>query len=161
VPIENGEQEGEHKGEHVSSQKRIKNGERRSKNPAAKPAPPADPRFQPFVDFAYKAFEEKHGLKPSWLGKDFEHLRVLLTANASLNGTELERRWRNYLDSTEPFTAKQGYSLAYFADRCDSFANGPILKPTGGTNGAVNGNNRAVPPQPGKYSSLPVARFEN
>lgn len=133
------EQNGEHGVEHGAAQRRNENREKRSKkNPAAKPAPSADLRFQPFVDFAYKTFEEKCKVKPSWLGKDFEHLRGLLKANASLNREELERRWRNYLDSTEPFTFKQGCSLAYFADHCDSFASGPILKPTGGSN--ANGN---------------------
>jgi len=98
---------------------------------------PGDLRHQPFVEFAHKTFEEKRKVKPSWLGKDFEHLRLLLKANASLDLTELERRWRNYLDSTEPFTLKQGGGLAYFADHCDSFADGPLLAiaPKGGTNG--------------------------
>jgi hypothetical protein len=111
---------------------RIKKRERR-KNPAAKPTPPADPRFQPFLEFAYKSFEEKHGAKPSWLGKDFSNLRLLLKANGALSGDELQRRWRNYLDSTEPFVLKQGNGLAYFATHCDTFSNGPIL--IGGKNG--------------------------
>lgn len=108
---------------------------REKKNPAAKPAPPADPRFQPFVDFAYKVFEEKHGAKPSWLGKDFQNLKLLLKANASLDGQELEMRWRAYLDSSEPFTSKQGDSLAYFASHCDTFSNGPISQTKGKSNG--------------------------
>jgi|SRR5579872_252652 len=132
VPIENGEQEGEQRGEHVSSQKRSKNREERKKQtPAAKPAPPADPRFRPFVDFAYKTFEKKHKGKPSWLGKDFSRLKALLQANASLSGNELERRWTAFLESTEPFTSKQGDSLAYFASHCDQFSGGPN-SPTGG-----------------------------
>jgi hypothetical protein len=127
---------GEQDGEHGAAQRRSENRKKRIKQePAAKPAPPADPRHQPFVDFAYKTFEEKHKVKPSWLGKDFEHLRLLLKANASLNGEELERRWRAYLDSTEPFTSKQGDSLAYFASHCDAFSNGPIMQSKGKANG--------------------------
>jgi hypothetical protein len=144
----------------VRSQSHIS--EDREKKPrAAKPAPPADPRHQPFVDFANQTFEEKRKVKPSWLGKDFEHLRLLLKANASLSLTELQTRWRNYLESTEPFTLKQGGGLAYFAGHCDSFAGGPILEPVRGNNGAANRNGGAVPAQPGKYANLPVTRFEN
>jgi hypothetical protein len=105
------------------------------KNPATKTASPANPRFQPFVAFAHKTFEEKHGVKPCWLGKDFKQLSALLKANASLNGEELERRWRAYLDSTEPFISKQGDSLAYFASHCDTFSNGPISHSKGKSNG--------------------------
>jgi hypothetical protein len=104
---------------------------REGKTRVAKPAPPGDPRFSPFVEFAYRAFEEKHGVKPSWLGKDFEQLRLLLKANPSLGGEELERRWRAYLDCTEPFISKQGDSLAYFASHCDTFCNGPISQSKG------------------------------
>jgi hypothetical protein len=42
---------------------------------------------------------------------------------------ELERRWLNYLGSTEPFTAKQGDSLAYFCSKFDTFIDGPISRP--------------------------------
>jgi hypothetical protein len=103
--------------------------------PAAKTMPPADPRFQPFVAFAHKTFEEKHGAKPSWLGKDFQQMRVLLKANASLAPVELERRWRAYLESSELFIAKQGDSLAYFATHCDTFSSGPIMQSEGKSNG--------------------------
>jgi hypothetical protein len=44
--------------------------------------------------------------------------------------------WRNYLDSTEAFTAKQGDSLAYFCSNIDKFSAGPILE-----NGKGNGKN--------------------
>jgi hypothetical protein len=109
--------------------------------PAAKPAQPADPRFQPFVDFAFESFEAKHGQKPAWGGKDFKSLTSLLRKNQTLNLAELERRWNHYLASTEPFTAKQGDSLAYFSSRLDSFIDGPLFdRVNGGNNG--NGNRR-------------------
>jgi hypothetical protein len=108
----------------------------REKKPrAAKSASPADPRFQSFVAFAHETFEEKHGAKPSWLGKDFQQLRVLLRANASLTPTELERRWRAYLESSELFIVKQGDSLTYFATHCDTFSSGPIMQSRGKANG--------------------------
>jgi hypothetical protein len=66
------------------------------------------------------------GQKPSWGGKDFKALSVLLTSNKSLGLDELQRRFKNYLASTEPFTRKQGGSLAYFCTHVDSFLGGPI-----------------------------------
>jgi hypothetical protein len=106
-------------------EKRIEN--REQKNPAAKPVPPVDPRFQPFLDFAFRAFQQKHGQKPTWTGKDFKALSAMLASNKSLSADELERRFRNYINSTEPFTQKQGDSLAYFCAHTDSFLTGPIL----------------------------------
>ena len=121
----------EHTVEHIAAQNRIKNREeRKEKKPAA--SPPADPRYQPFVDFAYHSFEAKHSQKPTWNGKDFKNLTALLRKNQTLTAAELERRWNHYAGSTEPFTAKQGDSLAYFCAKFDSFIDGPILGTTGG-----------------------------
>jgi hypothetical protein len=105
---------------------RSKKEEKREK-PAAKTTPPADPRFQPFVDFAFAAFNVKHGQKPVWLAKDYRALRDLLGKAPSLALSELHSRWENYLQSTEPFTAKQGWSLTYFCSNVDKFLTGPIL----------------------------------
>ena len=102
--------------------------ERREKKPAAKPAPPADPRYQPFVDFAFKTFHVQHGQKPTWGMKDFSNLKALLKRTTNLNPEELTRRWTDYLASTEAFTVKQGGSLAYFCTHFDSFMAGPIFK---------------------------------
>lgn len=131
LPIENGK----HKGEHLSPQKRIEKEEQRKK-PSAKPAPPADPRHQPFVDFAFAAFKQKHGQKPTWGGKDFKALSLMLSSNKGMGVEELERRFRNYLASTELFTQKQGDALWYFCAHVDSFLVGPLMVPARkGTNG--------------------------
>jgi hypothetical protein len=98
------------------------------KKRAAKAAPPADPRFQQFVDFAYRSFEAKHGQRPAWNGKDFNGLKALLSKNQNLTLAELERRWTHYAGSTEPFTTKQGDSLAYFCSKFDVFISGPIAE---------------------------------
>lgn len=126
-----GEQRGQHRGEHVTPQKILETGNKKqetkpkAKPRAAKPAAPSDPRYQPFVDFAYRSFEAKHGQKPTWSVKDFNGLKALLKQNLTL--AELERRWNYFSASTEPFTAKQGDSLAYFCAKFDSFIDGPIL----------------------------------
>jgi hypothetical protein len=109
------------------------------KKPAPKPAAPSgDPRFQPFLAFAVGAFEQKHGQKPTWTGKDFKALSTMLASNRSLDADELQRRFRNYISSTETFTQKQGDSLAYFCARIDSFLAGPMLAVQG--RGTANGN---------------------
>jgi hypothetical protein len=140
---------GEHQGEQTCAQsapqKRIENvKERRKKNLAAKPAPPADPRFHSFVNFAFGVFEQKHGQKPTWTGRDFRALSVMLASNKSLDAAELERRFRSYLASTEAFTAKQGDSLAYFCTHPDSFLSGPVLEPRKAGNGGQTSSDLAI-----------------
>jgi hypothetical protein len=102
------------------------------KNPAAKTAPPADPRRQPFLEAAYQAFTDHFGQKPSWQGKDWKQLQILLAATG-VPLEEMQARWRHYLASTEPFTVKKGGSLAYFCANFDAFINGPLLAPEKGT----------------------------
>lgn len=119
--------------EHGAAQKRSETVEgteqkKTKAKPAAKTARPADPRFQQFVDFAYRTFEAKHRQKPTWSGKDFNSLKALLGKNQSLTLAELERRWTHYARSTEPFTTKQGDSLAYFCSKFDAFISGPIAE---------------------------------
>ena len=120
--------------EHDALSRSQKKEVRRKNQNAPKPAAPADLRFKPFLDFAFRAFTAKHGQKPTWTGKDFKALSVMLNSNQSLNDSELERRFRHFLASKEQFTAKQGDSLAYFCTHVDSFIAGPILersKPNG------------------------------
>jgi hypothetical protein len=119
-------------GRQKRSKKREERKEKESKPHAAKPAAPADPRFQPFIEYAYQSFEAKHSQKPTWNGKDFKSLKALLGQSQTLAPDELENRWTHYAGSTEPFTAKQGDSLAYFCAKFDSFIDGPILGSTGG-----------------------------
>jgi hypothetical protein len=122
--------------EHDALSRSKKKEVREKKNPAAKPAPLADPRFQPFLDFAFKTFEQKHGQKPTWAGRDFKSLSTMLASNKGLEPAELERRFRNYLGSTEPFTQKHGDALWYFCAHADSFLAGPIMADQRkGTNG--------------------------
>jgi hypothetical protein len=131
------EHNGEHGVEHVASQRRIENREQRQKkHPAAKTAPPADPRFQPLFDYAYEDYRVKHQRSPIWTGKDTHALKGLLAGHSpvALPIERLQALWRSYTASTEAFTAKQGDSLAYFCSNIDKFSDGPILehKKTGG-----------------------------
>ena len=125
------EHDGEVHGE-VGASQRILDTRDKKRTRAPKPAAPADLRFQSFVDFAFKSFEVERGQKPTWGMKDFANLKTLLRKNKTLTPSELQRRWTHYLSSTEPFTVKQGGSLAYFCVHFDSFMAGPILERTGG-----------------------------
>jgi hypothetical protein len=118
------------------------------KKPAAKPAPPADTRFQPFFQFAYESFTRKHDRKPIWQGKDRNGLKNLLKCQSAeaLPLVRLQTLWQNYLNSTEFFTVKQGDSLAYFCSNIDKFSAGPLLAapPRGIANGKCKDVNEAV-----------------
>lgn len=119
--------------------------EKKSKaKPAAKTTQPADPRFQLFVDFAYRSYEAKHAQKPNWNEKHFNGLKALLKRNQTLTLAELERRWQHYSGSTEPFTANQGDSLAYFCSNFDRFIDGPQVHAKGNSNGKLSGTDLAL-----------------
>lgn len=121
-----GEHKGEQEAEHASPQKRIENRDRRTK-PAAKP--PTDPRYGPFLEFAKAAFETHHKRPPTWdcFGKDGAALSAFLRRASHVTAEVWRGHILNFFDSTEPFTLKQGGSLAYFVSGFDKFANGPIL----------------------------------
>lgn len=120
---------GEHRGEHSAPQREIRRKKKEKAKPrAAKPAAPADPRFQHFIELARRSFELKHGQKPNWTSKDFHGLTCLLKRNPNLAIPELERRWENYILSTDDFFSKSGDSLCFFCSRFDSFIAGPVLR---------------------------------
>jgi hypothetical protein len=109
-----------------SKKKEVK---RKNENPAAKPVPPADPRFQPFFSHAFESYRAKHQRPPIWMGKDKAGLKDLLRSQnlETLPLSRLTALWGNYSASTEPFTVKQADSLAYFCSNLDKFSDGPLL----------------------------------
>jgi len=94
----------------------------KKKIPAPKPGAPADPRREVFLQFAGKEFEAKHGVKPSWAKADFVQYDSFLKHNTAMSVEEMQRRFRNYLASTEPFIVSQGGSLTYFFKKFVVFA---------------------------------------
>jgi hypothetical protein len=80
----------------------------------------------PSLEFAIKAFEEKLGQRPTWTKRDFVQLTSLFNRRPELTLAEFSRRFRNYLESTEQFIAKQGWGLNWFCCKFDSFLAGPI-----------------------------------
>jgi hypothetical protein len=153
----------EHDAQHVTTQKKLETGEKKKRqNLAAKPAPPADPRYKPFYDFAYEAFRAKNGQEPSWDVKDGANLKRFLDKQPRVTLEEFQRRFGNFLRSTEHFTLSHGDSLAYFVTAFDRFLNGPLIdSSTGGFNGSRSKNSAAVHPEPGKYDAATVQQLSN
>jgi hypothetical protein len=100
-------------------------GKGRKKNLAA--APP-DPRHKPFCDFAYEAFRMKYLQAPTWDGRHGNGLRAFLNRNSNITLDEWQRRYRNFLASTDAFYQQQKGSVLYFAANFDRFIDGPILE---------------------------------
>jgi uncharacterized protein YdaU (DUF1376 family) len=102
-------------------------------------APPADPRYGPFLEFAKSSFETKHKHPPTWdcFGKDGAALAGFLRRAPHVTLDVWQAHISSFFDSTEAFTVKQGGSLAYFVSRFDTFSSGPILEKhsAGGSNG--------------------------
>ena len=96
-------------------------------------AAPGDPRFRPFFNLAFESFAARHGREPLWQGKDRNCLKNLLKSQSAgaLPLERLQTLWRNFLDSTEPFTVRQGSSLAYFCSNIDKFSDGPLTAGSG------------------------------
>ena len=105
------------------------------KHPAAKTAPP-DPRHKPFFEFAYEAFRKKHLQPPTWGAKHANGLRLFLAGHPQVAPDEWQRRYLNFLASTDSFYQQQKGSLLYFAGNFDRFIDGPILDKPKGKNDA-------------------------
>jgi hypothetical protein len=71
--------------------------------------------------YAEQAWKERFGSKPSWVKKDFVQLARLIRRRGDLTLDEFVARWDRYLDDGDSFTARQGYSLAFFCSRFDSY----------------------------------------
>jgi hypothetical protein len=130
------------------------------RNLAAKPAPPADPRFCSFYDFAYEGYRAKYGQVPSWGGKDRKTLQRFLKDQPQIASDEFQRRYSNFLDSTDHYFRQQGGSLAFFVSRFDAFRDGPLLAhgpPRGAT---ASGRTASVQAEPGKYEKLEVRKVK-
>jgi hypothetical protein len=148
----------------VSGYREVEKQRGEKRRPAAKPTPPADSRFQSFFSLAYEVYRARNGQPPTWGGKDKKILKQFLAEQPHITLEEWERRYRNYLDSTDRFIRSQGGSLAYFANHFDSFANGPIFEkvPIGGFSGkGIRNNSAAVQADTGKYDQVRVHRLEN
>lgn len=120
-----------------------------SKKKKTSPAPAKEP--SPAVEakrFAFESFKARYSQPPSWGAGDYAQVAALFKRASGLTASEFQRRWQNYLDSTEAFTRKQGGSLKYFCTHFDQFISGPIRDAStqkGKTNGRdFGGADRAV-----------------
>ena len=102
------------------------------------------PLFQPILDYAFQAYEERHHHKPSWTPKDdFRALRDLLRASPQLSLEEFQTVFQNYLDSTVPFYQQKGWRLKYACTDFDGLRSG-AKHPRGGKTDAKTRTARNV-----------------
>lgn len=140
------EQESEQICQHTAPQKRIENREERKRqNPAAKPAPPSDPRHKLAVDLCFEAYRAKYGTTPTWGSREGTTLRRFVKEHPSIRAEEIAGRYRNFLYSTERYHAEKHGSLCHLLSNFDVFADGSIHKST--QKGASFGKTRVDPDQ--------------
>ena len=80
-----------------------------------------------FTATAVSTFKQRIGFKPSWGEKDFVQLASLMRRHLELPESEFEVRWDRYLTDTDAFVIEQGYSLALFCSKFDSYIKHPPL----------------------------------
>jgi len=122
-------------------QRRMEKKEKKTeKNDAAKTAPPTDNRHKQFLGTAFEAFRAQFGQSPTWSNKEFKGLSLFLAKHGQIELAEWQRRFQNFMASTDEFVCNQGGSLLYFLANFDKFIHGPILSKGGGpgTNGNSN-----------------------
>lgn len=126
--------------EEVSAYREVENLKtRKEKNPAAKTTPPGDPRHKQVFESCYESYRGHHGAPPTWGGKEAKALARFLKENTSQAATEIARRYRNLLASTDRYHGREKHgSLCHLLQNFDTFADGPILAIP--TKGNGNGN---------------------
>jgi len=72
-------------------------------------------------NWAEGSWRKRFGSKPTWTKKDFVGLARILRVHGDLGLDEFKARWERYLADGDAFVAKQGYSLAFFCSRFDSY----------------------------------------
>ena len=97
------------------------------KQVSAKELSSAHPAFSEFKASAEDSFKQQLSFKPSWGVKDFVQLARLMRNHMEIPGKEFSARWKRYLADTDPFVKKQGYSLAFFCSKFDSYIAPPAL----------------------------------
>jgi hypothetical protein len=65
-------------------------------------------------DFAFGVYREKFHESPNWFKKDSSELDALFNRKRELTLEEFQSRWTSYVKSTDPFYAKNGFSLGFF-----------------------------------------------
>lgn len=77
--------------------------------------------------FAERTWTERFGSMPTWMRKDFIGLSRTLRRHRGLTLEEFADRWGRYLQDSDAFVARQGYSLAYFCSRFDAYIKRPAF----------------------------------
>lgn len=75
-----------------------------------------------------RTWQDKFRSGPSWGKKDFVLLYRQVRQHREMAVEEFKARWDLFLDDSDPFIAKQGYSLAFFCLRFDAYTVRPSLE---------------------------------
>ncbi len=133
----------------VATYREVEKEKKEKKNLAATTAPHTDNRYQQFLGTAFEAFRAQCGQSPTWSNKEFKGLSLFLAKQGQIELAEWQRRFQNFMASTDEFVCNQGGSILYFLANFDKFIRGPILGKGGGS--ATNG-------QPNKHESFDERR---
>jgi hypothetical protein len=101
--------------------------------------------------YSFNSFKAEKGQTPAWTKADDSQLEALFHRKRDLTLEEYQRRWENYLLSTDRFVVSQGLSLKYFSANFDRFLDGPQH----GSSFFSRENTRGKPTRP-DYSTLEV-----
>jgi hypothetical protein len=114
-----------------------------------------------FVQWAKENFRKKHGGQaPAWTGRDYRQLSELLKTKNDLRIEEIQRRWMNFVDSSQPFIRDQGDSLRFFCLNFDRFVNGPLFASTTGGNRNGSQGTSIIEQEKRSHRMLAKAGFE-
>lgn len=85
-----------------------------------------EPAVSASIAYAHQSFKARFNQEPSWKQTDHAEVSSLFSRKPDLALDEFKRRWNNYRNSTEEFTASRKLSLKYFCDHFDDFIDGPV-----------------------------------
>jgi hypothetical protein len=89
-----------------------------------------DQRFKLVFDPCYELYRDRRRQPPTWGSKEAGILKRFLGEQVSITSEEIVRRYGHLLDSTDPWHAGKGGSLAHLLANFDVFVHGPIHKET-------------------------------
>lgn len=106
-----------------------------TEKPQKKSKKACDPRIKSLIDYFFTAYNQVRGTPYVVLTRDAVQIKRLL---GSLSEEEIRARIDRYLADDDPFVAKQGYSLSFFASRINAY---------GESNNATRSNTERLTPR--------------
>jgi hypothetical protein len=109
-----------------SSSSSTSTSKQKNKEPTAEPSP----LFTQCREYAFESWKTAVGRWPTWGPKHYVALANVLRQNKHITFDQFKTTWDNYLASQDAdgFLHKQGWSLAFFCSRYDTYMLGPTRK---------------------------------